>query len=88
MNIKNMRKNNEEVKWRKVKYFFDVENSGFHYFYANFWRKRFFQSPLAERKFIGEICFTYLKHSPNSGESVRKKIRVVRHVEVKILKQT
>ena len=29
MNIKNMRKPNEEGQWGKVKAFFDVENSGF-----------------------------------------------------------
>ena len=34
--------------------------------------KLLFQSALAQRKIIGEIHFTYLKHSPNSEESVRK----------------
>ncbi len=53
--------------------------------------KTFVSKRSSSTKIIDEICLhmivIYLKHSPNSGESVRKKVRVVRHVEVKILKQ-
>lgn len=46
------------------------------------WKKQ------AQRKIIGELCFTYLKHCLNPALSVSKNIGDVRHVEVKIFKQT
>ena len=46
------------------------------------------QMALQMREFIVEPCCGYLKHSPDSGEYVSKKIMVIRHVEMKISKET
>ena len=42
------------------------------------------QMALQMRKFIVEPCYGYLKHSPDSGEYVSKKIMVIRCVEPNI----
>ena len=42
------------------------------------------QMALQMRKFIVEPCYGYLKHSPDSGEYVSKKIMVIRYIELNL----
>ena len=55
---------------------------------SDFWSKMILQNAVESRKFIQSICSGYWKHSLNSSEYAGKKIRTVRHVEVKILPET